>query len=100
MSRAAGPEVRPGCPGLLTRFPTPRSNVLKTWDDSYFKRCRYDPHLSPYCPIFGIGDLVTRAGGDFEDLALRVGVWAQICRGGQGAGPGGEHRCAVCRVAP
>lgn len=49
-----------------------RTNALDTWDSTYFKHCRYDPHSSPYCPVFRIGDLVAMAGGDFEDLALLV----------------------------
>ncbi|XP_049646662.1 P2X purinoceptor 6 [Suncus etruscus] len=58
----------------FSRFNFSKSNVLKTWDSSYFKRCLYNPRLSPYCPVFRIRDLVTQAGGDFEDLALRGGT--------------------------
>ncbi|XP_034804665.1 P2X purinoceptor 6 isoform X6 [Pan paniscus] len=51
----------------------PSSNALETWDPTYFKHCRYEPQFSPYCPVFRIGDLVAKAGGTFEDLALLGG---------------------------
>ncbi|XP_055108310.2 P2X purinoceptor 6 isoform X6 [Symphalangus syndactylus] len=51
----------------------PSSNALETWDPTYFKHCRYEPQFSPYCPVFCIGDLVAKAGGTFEDLALLGG---------------------------
>ncbi|XP_004592200.2 P2X purinoceptor 6 [Ochotona princeps] len=55
------------------KFNFSKSNALETWDTDYFKDCRYHPRTSPYCPVFRIGDLVTEAGGDFEDLALLGG---------------------------
>ncbi|XP_060050228.1 P2X purinoceptor 6 isoform X7 [Erinaceus europaeus] len=58
----------------FTKFSFSKSNALETWDDTYFKRCHYDPHFSPYCPVFRIGDLVAKAGGDFDDLALLGGA--------------------------
>ncbi|KAM9623007.1 P2X purinoceptor 6 [Trichechus inunguis] len=58
----------------FSKFNFSKSNALKTWDATYFKRCRYDPHASPYCPVFRIGDLVQAAGGVFEDLALLGGA--------------------------
>ncbi|XP_032953435.1 P2X purinoceptor 6 isoform X2 [Rhinolophus ferrumequinum] len=54
----------------FSKFNFSKSNTLETWDNTYFKRCRYDPLSSPFCPVFRIGDLVAAAGGDFEDLAL------------------------------
>lgn len=75
-----------------------RNNALDTWDDSYFKHCLYDPHSSPYCPVFRIGDLVAKAGGDFEDLALLVSHLGQSsCSSGIGVSDlstsGTEVRC-------
>ncbi|XP_058388079.1 P2X purinoceptor 6 isoform X8 [Diceros bicornis minor] len=58
----------------FSKFNFSRSNALETWDATYFKRCRYDPRFSPYCPVFRIGDLVAAAGGVFEDLALLGGA--------------------------
>lgn len=78
-----------------------RTNALDTWDSTYFKHCRYDPHSSPYCPVFRIGDLVAMAGGDFEDLALLVSPLGQSsCSSGLGshAHLPGEQKCVVCRV--
>uniref|UniRef100_A0A8C8U1H0 Purinergic receptor P2X, ligand-gated ion channel, 6 n=1 Tax=Peromyscus maniculatus bairdii TaxID=230844 RepID=A0A8C8U1H0_PERMB len=63
-------EIWSWCP--VEHGAVPRTNALDTWDSTYFKHCRYDPHSSPYCPVFRIGDLVAMAGGDFEDLALLV----------------------------
>ncbi|XP_072659719.1 P2X purinoceptor 6 isoform X1 [Canis lupus baileyi] len=58
----------------FNKFNFSKSNALDTWDATYFKRCRYDSHYSPYCPVFRIGDLVAAAGGVFEDLALLGGA--------------------------
>lgn len=49
-----------------------RSNVLDTGNDSYLKRCSYDNDIHPYCPIFRLGDLVSRTGHDFQDMAVVV----------------------------
>ncbi|XP_045391104.1 P2X purinoceptor 6 isoform X2 [Lemur catta] len=57
----------------FSKFNFSKSNALETWDPTYFKHCRYDPHSSPFCPVFRIEDLVAEAGGDFEDLALLGG---------------------------
>ncbi|XP_073916613.1 P2X purinoceptor 6 isoform X10 [Castor canadensis] len=65
-------EIRSWCPVESGSAPT--TNALDTWDATYFKHCRYDPHSNPYCPVFRIGDLVTAAGGDFNDLALLGGA--------------------------
>nr|XP_037850674.1 P2X purinoceptor 6 isoform X2 [Chlorocebus sabaeus] len=57
----------------FSKFNFSKSNALETWDPTYFKYCHYEPQLSPYCPVFRIGDLVAEAGGNFEDLALLGG---------------------------
>ncbi|VTJ59766.1 Hypothetical predicted protein, partial [Marmota monax] len=54
----------------FSKFNFSKTNALDTWDSAYFKHCRYDALSNPYCPVFGIGDLIAAAGGDFEDLAL------------------------------
>lgn len=51
-----------------------RSNVLETADDTYLKKCSYNEHTHPYCPIFRLGDIVQRTGHDFQDMALLVSV--------------------------
>ncbi|XP_040107166.1 P2X purinoceptor 6 isoform X2 [Oryx dammah] len=65
-------EIRGWCP--VESGAAPVSNALDTQDPTYFKLCRYDPHSSPTCPVFRIGDLVGAAGGVFEDLALLGGA--------------------------
>ncbi|XP_013993407.1 P2X purinoceptor 5 isoform X1 [Salmo salar] len=52
------------------KFEFSKSNVLDTGNDSYLKRCSYDNILQPYCPIFRLGDLVSRTGHDFQDMAV------------------------------
>ena len=89
-------EDPPGLPGLIPACPL-RSNALDTQDPTYFKLCRYDPHSSPACPVFRIGDLVAAAGGVFEDLALLVGPR----RGGRGSWRPGRPQeplgqCVLC----
>ncbi|XP_069850402.1 P2X purinoceptor 6 isoform X3 [Dipodomys merriami] len=58
----------------FSKFNFSKTNALDTWDTTYFKHCRYDPHSSPYCPVFRIGDLVAAAGANFDDLALLGGA--------------------------
>uniref|UniRef100_A0A8C3W281 P2X purinoceptor n=1 Tax=Catagonus wagneri TaxID=51154 RepID=A0A8C3W281_9CETA len=65
-------EIRGWCP--VESGTAPLSNALETQDPFYFKHCRYDPHSSPSCPVFRIGDLVAAAGAIFEDLALLGGA--------------------------
>ncbi|XP_049599589.1 P2X purinoceptor 5 isoform X2 [Syngnathus scovelli] len=55
------------------KFEFSKSNVLDTADDSYLKRCSYDQVDHPYCPIFRLGDLIKRAGHDFQDMASKGG---------------------------
>ncbi|KAI4880573.1 hypothetical protein NFI96_002859 [Prochilodus magdalenae] len=56
----------------LSNF-VPRSNVLETSSDTYLKKCLYDEVTHPYCPIFRLGDIVRRAGYDYQDMALLGG---------------------------
>ncbi|XP_041741547.1 P2X purinoceptor 5 isoform X3 [Coregonus clupeaformis] len=56
------------CPVETGRKPS--SNVLDTGNDSYLKRCSYDNVFQPYCPIFRLGDLVSRTGHNFQDMAV------------------------------
>uniref|UniRef100_A0A4W4DVI9 P2X purinoceptor n=1 Tax=Electrophorus electricus TaxID=8005 RepID=A0A4W4DVI9_ELEEL len=55
------------------KFGFSKSNVLETPKDTYLKRCSYDEVTDPYCPIFRFGDVVRRAGHDFQDMALLGG---------------------------
>lgn len=52
-------------------LPVCRTNVLKTNDDFYLKSCHYSPK-NLYCPIFRLGNLVSWAGSNFQEMALEV----------------------------
>ncbi|XP_026184795.1 P2X purinoceptor 5 isoform X2 [Mastacembelus armatus] len=67
-------EIHAWCPVEYSRRPA--SNVLETSDDSYLKSCSYDRENHPYCPIFRLGDLVSWAGHDFQDMAVKGGCIA------------------------
>ncbi|XP_034033396.1 P2X purinoceptor 5 [Thalassophryne amazonica] len=56
------------------KFEFSKSNVLDTANDSYLKRCSYEPQEHPYCPIFRLGDLVSWTGHDFQDMAVKGGT--------------------------
>lgn len=58
------------------RFPKlefSKSNILDTGHESYLKNCTYDEDHNPYCPIFRLGDLVSRTGHNFEEMAVLGG---------------------------
>ncbi|XP_030633917.1 purinergic receptor P2X, ligand-gated ion channel, 8 [Chanos chanos] len=56
------------------KFAFSKSNVLETANDTYLKRCLYDEVGHPYCPIFRLGDIVSRAGHNFQDMAVLGGA--------------------------
>ncbi|XP_042073994.1 P2X purinoceptor 5-like, partial [Haplochromis burtoni] len=56
------------------KFSFSKSNILKTTDQSYLKKCRYDEKQYPYCPIFRLGDITRRAGCNFQDMATLVSI--------------------------
>uniref|UniRef100_A0A668VV30 P2X purinoceptor n=1 Tax=Oreochromis aureus TaxID=47969 RepID=A0A668VV30_OREAU len=56
------------------KFSFSKSNILKTTDQSYLKKCRYDKKQYPYCPIFRLGDITRRAGCNFQDMATLGGA--------------------------
>ncbi|XP_044131773.1 P2X purinoceptor 6 isoform X1 [Bufo gargarizans] len=58
----------------FSQFNFSRSNTKKTSDETYFKTCKYDPVSSPYCPIFKISDMITKAGHSFKELSFLGGV--------------------------
>uniref|UniRef100_A0A8C6UUV6 P2X purinoceptor n=1 Tax=Neogobius melanostomus TaxID=47308 RepID=A0A8C6UUV6_9GOBI len=60
----------------VIRFPKfnfTKSNVLETDTVNYLKNCTYDHVKHPYCPIFRLGHVVSRAGSHFQDLASTGG---------------------------
>ncbi|KAM6423286.1 P2X purinoceptor 6 isoform 1-T1 [Liasis olivaceus] len=58
----------------FAKFNLSRTNVLKTMDDAYFKGCRYSDRESPYCPVFRLQDMISAAGGRFDELATWGGA--------------------------
>uniref|UniRef100_A0AAX7TW45 P2X purinoceptor n=1 Tax=Astatotilapia calliptera TaxID=8154 RepID=A0AAX7TW45_ASTCA len=55
------------------KFEFSKANVLETSDESYLKRCFYEKENHPYCPIFRLRDLVSSAGHDFQEMAVKGG---------------------------
>ncbi|XP_025070611.1 P2X purinoceptor 5 isoform X3 [Alligator sinensis] len=55
------------------KFKFSKTNVLKTNDDLYLKSCHYSPK-NLYCPIFRLGNLVSWAGSNFQEMALEGGA--------------------------
>ncbi|XP_056297833.1 P2X purinoceptor 5-like [Pseudoliparis swirei] len=51
------------------KFNFSKSNVLETTNSSYLRTCRFEEELHPYCPIFRLGDIIRRAGYNFEDMS-------------------------------
>lgn len=41
---------------------------------TYLQSCHYHPERDPYCPVFRIQDMVSLAGENFTQLAVRGGV--------------------------
>ncbi|KAK6475436.1 P2X purinoceptor 5-like [Huso huso] len=56
----------------FSKFSFSRSNVKDT--GVYLKNCTYDEINHPYCPVFRLGDIVSRAGHDFQEMAIKGGV--------------------------
>uniref|UniRef100_A0A3Q4MVA8 P2X purinoceptor n=1 Tax=Neolamprologus brichardi TaxID=32507 RepID=A0A3Q4MVA8_NEOBR len=55
------------------KFEFSKANVPETSDESYLKRCFYEKENHPYCPIFRLRDLVSSAGHDFQEMAVKGG---------------------------
>ncbi|XP_053555721.1 P2X purinoceptor 6-like [Bombina bombina] len=60
----------------FSKFNFSRTNTLDTSNETYFKSCRYDPVLNPYCPVFKIEEIINATGHSFEDIAYLGGVVA------------------------
>ncbi|XP_029366676.1 P2X purinoceptor 4b [Echeneis naucrates] len=51
-----------------------RRNILPHVNSSYLKRCKFSRATDPDCPIFRLKDIVSEAGEDFQDMAVKGGV--------------------------
>ena len=41
-------------------------------NQTYLESCRYHPLEHPFCPVFGIQDIVSLAGENFAETAIKV----------------------------
>ncbi|KAL3227770.1 hypothetical protein MRX96_003734 [Rhipicephalus microplus] len=55
-------------------FKVRRRNIPDHVNASYLRSCTYETRKSPLCPIFRVGDMVERAGADFDKIARKGGV--------------------------
>ncbi|CAM9116715.1 unnamed protein product [Lampetra planeri] len=58
----------------FTKFGFFKRNIASGTNVSALRSCRYDPRHEPHCPVFRLGDVVTGAGEQFQQLALEGGV--------------------------
>ncbi|KAM7310631.1 P2X purinoceptor 4 [Ixodes scapularis] len=56
------------------RFHVRRRNIPDQKNKTYLRNCRYDPLTDPLCPVFRIGDIVEKAGIEFDEIAIKGGV--------------------------
>lgn len=49
-----------------------RRNILPHINNSYLKRCHFNRSTDPDCPIFRLKDIVSEAGEEFQDIAVKV----------------------------
>uniref|UniRef100_A0A669DVI5 P2X purinoceptor n=1 Tax=Oreochromis niloticus TaxID=8128 RepID=A0A669DVI5_ORENI len=56
------------------KFNFHRRNILPHVNSSYLKRCEFSRLTDPHCPIFRLKDIVSEAGEDFQDMAVKGGI--------------------------
>lgn len=49
-----------------------RRNILPHIESSYLKSCEYNVESDPECPIFQLKYMVSEAGEEFQDMAVKV----------------------------
>uniref|UniRef100_A0A3P8RU35 P2X purinoceptor n=1 Tax=Amphiprion percula TaxID=161767 RepID=A0A3P8RU35_AMPPE len=66
-------EVLSWCPHEVdTKLP--ERNILPHINSSYLKRCEFNRTSDPDCPIFRLKHIVSEAGEDFQDMAVKGGI--------------------------
>ncbi|KAH7955445.1 hypothetical protein HPB52_000889 [Rhipicephalus sanguineus] len=65
-------EIYGWCP--VEKDVLPLRNIPDRVNASYLRSCTHEARKSPLCPIFRIGDMVERAGADFDKIARKGGV--------------------------
>ncbi|XP_029998657.1 P2X purinoceptor 4b [Sphaeramia orbicularis] len=56
------------------KFNVHRRNILPHINSSYLKRCEFNRKTDPDCPIFRLKHILSEAGEDFQDMAVKGGV--------------------------
>nr|CAH0108652.1 unnamed protein product [Daphnia galeata] len=51
-----------------------RRNIMEDANKTYLQTCNFNQERDPFCPVFRIGDIVSFAGENFTQLAVRGGV--------------------------
>lgn len=49
-----------------------RRNILPHINSSYLKRCEFNRTTDPHCPIFRLKHIVSEAGEEFQEMAVKV----------------------------
>uniref|UniRef100_A0A3B4Y4E3 Purinergic receptor P2X, ligand-gated ion channel, 4b n=1 Tax=Seriola lalandi dorsalis TaxID=1841481 RepID=A0A3B4Y4E3_SERLL len=68
------------------KFNFHRRNILPHINSSYLKRCQFSRATDPDCPIFRLKDIVSEAGEEFQDMAVKVQPQLNITTTFQDAG--------------
>ncbi|XP_038559510.1 P2X purinoceptor 4b isoform X2 [Micropterus salmoides] len=53
-------------------------NILPHINSSYLKRCEFSRTTDPHCPIFRLKHIVSEAGEDFQDMAVKAGQFGIV----------------------
>ncbi|XP_075960809.1 P2X purinoceptor 4b [Anarhichas minor] len=56
------------------KFNFHKRNILSHVNSSYLKRCEFNRATDPDCPIFRLKHIVSEAGEEFEDMAVKGGI--------------------------
>ncbi|XP_040192652.1 P2X purinoceptor 1 isoform X1 [Rana temporaria] len=51
-----------------------RQNLVESVTSDYLKKCIYDKHKDPLCPVFRLGYIVEQTGQKFSDIAYKGGT--------------------------
>jgi P2X purinoceptor 4 len=51
-----------------------RRNIMEEANKTYLQSCHYSRDQDPFCPVFRIQDMISLAGENFTQLAVRGGV--------------------------
>uniref|UniRef100_A0A3Q3X3H1 P2X purinoceptor n=1 Tax=Mola mola TaxID=94237 RepID=A0A3Q3X3H1_MOLML len=75
------------------KFNVHKRNIPSQIRSSYLKRCEFNRKTDPDCPIFRLKDIVSEAGEEFQDMAVKGGIlgiiidwscdldwWARPCK--------------------